>query len=594
VFRWFRRAINNTTGAEPAQARTSNVHQAILGDAVVYFAHTVPTSKRINLGRAAEHLLDTELAVSAAWPSDDSARIPPSVASIERDLARVGRLESWTDSVNGLPSLVKGVFFHPVLTFRLFRMLYANRDHASKENEDYPSVENTRVEVEKILVNAQKVTLLEQQIDADLFWSEREDVDAYVRLFLRTTQHTIWIGDKEKTITLEPRLLLHRDGVVQITVGIHLPADCTPAEVIDASFPASPLFHSSRVPEPYASQASRWAGGEWSEQPESGVRVRVFEHPEPASLYDWLEVLVGRIMRGIGAFQGGPSYTYPMIMAQAGACCTDWVENHTPDIVHLAIRSIPRGDHQITMDPGPNLSIHTGMRIHATGGSVLLLHLRTWRAGILDLHHTLLYERVGLVYVRLRRLEQRISGFQTGKREILQTYRSALELEKEVRGAHHRAGTARDISRHVLNALGAFEILEVVRNGSGMLGERASTRASLQAARAANRFALIGLVVAVFAAVPAIPSILSLIEQQREADPNAGIWSVTQTIATSPLLLSVLILGAAVLYGVVLFGLLTFRVIRYLVGLRKRGYVSRVEGYEIVVDETDDASGITR
>ncbi|GAA3777324.1 hypothetical protein GCM10022240_30890 [Microbacterium kribbense] len=222
-----------------------------------------------------------------------------------------------------------------------------------------------------------------------------------------------------------------------------------------------------------------------------------------------------------------------MIMVQAGACCTDWVDSHARDVVHLAIRKVPRGSDQITLDPGPNLSTHAGMRIHATGGSVLLLHLRAWRAGILDLHHTLLYERIGLVYVRLRRLEQWISDFQTGKRDILRTYHRVLELEKEVRGAHHRAGTARDISRHVVTALGAFEILEVVRNGVSMLGERASTRASLRAARAANGFALLGLTVAILAAIPAIPSILALIEQQRQADPEAGFWSLMQTLATS-------------------------------------------------------------
>ncbi|WP_226532826.1 hypothetical protein [Microbacterium paraoxydans] len=589
MLNWIRRALNLATDAVPVPARSENLHQAVLGEAVVYFAHTVPTSKPIDLGKAAKQLLDTELAVSAAWPSDRSARLPPSLERIERDLTRLQRLKTWTDNLNGFPSLVRGVFSHPVTAFRVFRLLKVKRNDVPDEDEENSSLETVRVEVEKILVDAQKVTLMEKEIDADLFWSEREDLDAYVRFFLRATQHTIRIGDKEVSITLEPRLMLHREGVVQITVGVHLPPGCTPADAIDASFPGSPLFHSSRVPEPYASRGAKWAGGEWAEQPEGGVRVRVFDHEEPASLYEWLEVLVGRILRGIGAFVGGASYTYPMIMVQAGACCTDWADNHARDIVHLAIRKVPRGSDRVTLDPGPNLSIHAGMQVHATGGSVLLLHLRTWRAGILDLHHTLLYERIGLVYVRLRRLEQRISDFQTGKRDILRTYRRVLELEKEVRGAHYRAGTARDISRHVLTALGAFEILEVVRNGASMLGERASTRASLRAARAANRFALLGLTVAIFAAIPAIPSILMLIEQQRQADPEAGFWSLMQTLATSPLLLSALILGAAVLYGVAVFCVLAFRVIRYLVRLRKRGYVSRVEGYEIVLDEPVDA-----
>lgn len=587
MLKWIRPGAKHTSRALAEAAASSDTHQAVLGETVIYFAHTAPTAKRINLGKAAKQLLDTELTVSAAWPSDESARVPPSLEAIERKLEQAHRFRAWADSLNGPWSLAKGVFAHPITAFQVLRLTGGPHGEIPVEDENTASAEDALVEAKEILLEAQKVTIAEKAIDAELFWSE--DADACVRMFLRTTEHSIRIGNKDHTIALEPRLLLHRDGIVQITVGVYLPAGCSPADVIDASFPASPLIRSSRIPEPYALSRDKWAGGEWADELEGGVRVRVLEHEEPTSINDWFELAVDRIMRGIGALPEGSWYTYPVIMTSGGDCCADWADNHAHDIVHLTIRAIPRDEERTTLDAGPDLSMHTGMRIHATGGSALILHLYAWRAGIRDLHHTLLYERIGLTYVRLRRLEQRISDFRTEKRDVLRSYRSVLELEKEVRGAYYRAGTARDISRHVLTALGAFETLDVVRHGTSMLGERASTRASVRGARAANRLALLGITVAVFAAVPAIPSILELINQQREAHPNESFWAVIQTLATSPLLLSALVLTGAAVYGLLQTLVLAFRVARYLASRRKRGYASRLGGYELTVrDPSDD------
>ncbi|MFC4223015.1 hypothetical protein [Lysinibacter cavernae] len=560
-----------------------------LDEAVVYFVHTVAISKRIDLGRAAKRFLDSEFVTSAAWPSDEMARLPLSLAKVERSMARLNRNKAWTEKLTGFWSFVAGVFTHPVIAFRVLRMVQSSRNAISTGVvEDTASFDTTMSEIKNMLLNVQKVTLVEKDIDAHLFWSEREDIDAYIRFFLRETRHTIQIGDKERTVTLEPRVLLHREGVMQIVIGVHFPRGCTPAEVIDASFPAAPVFRTSRIPEPYAAPGAKWVGGDWAEEREGGVRIRVLEHEQPSSVTDWLDTVVGRVLHDIEGFESGPSYTYPVIMVGPGTCCAEWAENHAQDIARMSIRKVPNVGDQITLSAGPNLSAHTGMRIYATAGSALIVHLRKWRVGILDLHHTLIYERIGLVYIRLRSLEQRIADFRTGKREVLRTYRTALELEKEARGAYYRFGSARNISRHVLNDLGGPEILDVVRSGTSMLGERASTRASAQVAKASNRIALFGVVVAVIAAIPAIQPILKLIEQQRAADPETSIWAVLQTLVTSPILFSALVLGAVILYGVSVIGVLLYRVIRYLMLLRKRGYLSRIEGYEITIDDPVD------
>lgn len=585
---WLRKVFQHTELAISAPIGGQDDHPAEVGAASVYFIHTVPTSKRINLGKATEWFLDSELAVSAAWPTDSAVRVPPSLARIETDIYRLRQNKAWIDEVQGWKSFLSNVLLHPVVAVRVLRLVMQSRRRPAVTDTDTKPFEESLKESEEVLLRTQSVSIVEQGIDGDLFWSERDEEDAYVRIFLRSTEHTIRIREKDHTVTLEPRVMLHRGGTAQITVGVHLPVGCTPAEIVEASFPAAGLFHASRIPEPYAEGGSNWADGEWAEELEGGVRVRVINHEEPASIYDWLELTVGRVLRGIGSFHGGAPYTYPLIMAQAGECCADWADTHKHEIVCLTARSSPRRDERLTVDIGPNLSAHSAMRIYATAGAALVLFLKTWRASALDLHHVLLYERIGLIYVRLRSLEQRIADFRLRKHEVLRTYRTALELEKEVRGAYYRNGTARDISDRILSELGAPQILEVVRTGVGMLGERASTRASLRAAKGANRIALVGLVVAVIAAVPAIPLILKFIDEQRAADPTGGVWGAVQALVTSPLLLSALILSALVLYGLLIFCVVTVRVVRYLLGLRKRGFTSRIEGYEITVDDPAD------
>lgn len=577
-----------TRRREAATAAVQPAHDAVLGNTVIHFARTVPTAKAIDLGKATKSLLDNELALSASWPTDDSARLPPSLANAERRLARLRSNQEWSEAVTDKRSRIRETVRHPITAFHVFGETRTAAPHSHNTEENQP-IDSLFEQAETSLVRIQAVTVVERRMDANLFWSETEDRDAYVRFLLHPTVHTIRVGSQELKITMQPRVLLHRDGVLQVTLRVALPSDCTPQQIITASFPDEPLFTHSRFPDVYSPDDDKWKGGEWETDAATGDRERVFDDvDEPAAVNDWFRVVTSRILATIGARQNGPMYTYPMILTQAGGCCDRWADEHNADLVHLTVRTVPRPGQKIMLDTGPDLSIHSGIRIHATAGSMVRVHFGAWESGLRDFETTLLFERIGLVYVRLRALERRITDFETAGRDIQRTYRAALQLEKEVRGAFHRAGTARETTSHVLTQLGVPEILTGIREGVGMLGERASTRASLRAARAANRFALIGVVVAIIAAVPAIPMILALVEQQRAADPDGGVWAVLQTLLTSPVLLSALILGVAAVYGVGFVARVGFRVVRYLLSLRKRGYMSQVRGYDITLHEREN------
>lgn len=173
-------------------------------------------------------------------------------------------------------------------------------------------------------------------------------------------------------------------------------------------------------------------------------------------------------------------------------------------------------------------------------------------------------------------------------KEVRRTYRAALELERETRGAHILHGGARDIADHVLGTFDVPRMLEVISRGVTIMGERGATRASERAARTANRFAAVSLLAAFVAAMPAVPGILKFAAAQRQADPNATGWAIAQDLLNSPLQLSVLL--AAVVGGVVILnvGVVAVRVVRLMFSWRKRGWASLARGWRIVRAPTSE------
>lgn len=441
-------------------------------------------------------------------------------------------------------------------------------------------------QIEKNLFDRQSLVILERDFDNDLFGRDIAFENTHVRLHLRGSYHTIAIDDLESQFVMEPRLLLHQDGVVQLTVGVQLPSGLATTQLVKAGHPRTPLVTRSDIPEPYASAESQWVGGEWAKELDAGVRMRQIEHDEPATVDEWFEVAVGRVLHLIRAHREGPMHVYPVIIAETGDCCTNWVVEHEHDIAQVAAGTVPLTGEQLLLGPGPNFGVVSGARIHATLGSALVLQLRAWRANITDLHHTLLYERLVLLNVRVRAFERTLSSFRGRTRVVGAKYRTALDLEKEARGVHIRAGTARDIAAHVLQALGVPATLETIGRGMTMLGERASTRASERAARTANLIAVVGLAVAAVAAVPAIPAILEFVADQRKIDPQATGWAIAQQLLTSPLQLSAVLLGGISVVLLAVFLTFTVRVVRILLSWRKSGYRSRITGYEVRVDLT--------
>lgn len=572
-------------------------HAARMHDSTVYFVWTCATEKPINLGRSVNELLRTEVAQSAAWPSEDTIRLPPSTAAIDRRTAELRLLTGLNEQTSTWAGLLKASVIHPRAMAQLLTFAIKSRDRrgdtsSSDVVDPDSSLEATFSNLDAFLLDIQKVSVAERTLDARLFGGEAQAADHYVRLILRSTRHTLKLGDLETETTIEPRVLLHQDGIVQVCVGVNLPTELSTEALIAASLPNSQYIAQSQIPEPFSAAHDNWVGGQWSTGLDGGVRVREIDHEDNASVYDYLELVVGRVLALMKAKQQGEWNCYPIVMAQPSDCCEDWINNHHEDLVQLLGRSPSSPYRRLDMPLGRNFSVRSDHAFYVTSASALIVNWRAWKPGIRDLEFTMLLEHALSVYVRLRKLEYQVRHSRDRPRgeDVLRGRRSALQLANEARGAAIRYGSARDIAKSLLADLGANEIRTSIDQGLSMMSEQTALRTSDRSSRRADRLTIIGVLVAAVAAIPSLPALLELVAEQRRSNPDATAWSIFQVLSSSPQQLAATVTIVAVAYISGTLAAIAARSLWHLLRLRKRGYASRLTGYRVIVN-ADTESG---
>ncbi|MCS6554626.1 hypothetical protein [Curtobacterium flaccumfaciens] len=566
---------------------------------MIYFTFTQHTAKPIVLGRAVNALLRANVAKTAAWPSDDRVRLAPAMAALDGETAKIKALQALASDTE--TSFGRKLLSHPILTTELLNILVkgmrkpaAEAAEAAEAADDSDadvadrSLDETMEAIDESLASMQAVSGFERKIEWDLFDGPEQHENHYVRLFLRTTRHRLLIGDRESEVAFEPRLLLHSDGVFQLTVGVHPVGELTTSDLVELSHPGNTFIATSMMPEPLL-VPDRLGPGTWALVEGTEERVRIIDHDEPASLYDWIDTLQARVFGVIHATAEGPWNCYPMLITRPGACCVAWYGNHGYDLVRLAARHPSDQGDTFRLDPGPDFSIFTDERRYVSAGSSLHVQDQEWEPGIGDLQLTLIFEYAMLVYTRWRKLENDVIDLRADGPELTRLYRRGLSLSRDARGASIRAGTAKDIVSHLLTQLGAQELERSVDRGLSMLGERASTRSAGRTARAANWIAVLGAGIGLFGALPSIPQTLDLIAREHAANPDAPVWSWIHTLASSPILLVALFAGVCSAYIAVSLITATVRVVRYLLRQRKRGYASHL-GVDYEVVSPDEAA----
>ena len=244
--------------------KAAKEHPATFANAAVHFTYAVHTRKPMKIARASRRLLQRDIAISAAWPSEERIRVAPrhakhgrslnrarSLVNLLNDVMREGtwrsffalvvrhptqiarayplviRRKVWPDlqkleASKKISSLVRFTIRHPV-----FALLYVwpnikinpfsrkgETDEPDEPDErlgdladhDDSWVDDALEPIEKadaLFLDRQLVSAAEREQDSHLFGGRDREWDGFVRLVLRESYHDLFVPGKGEHYTEE-------------------------------------------------------------------------------------------------------------------------------------------------------------------------------------------------------------------------------------------------------------------------------------------------------------------------------------------------------------------------------------------------------
>jgi len=531
----------------PPHRRSS--HEALFGGATIHFTMTTRTNVGFDIEGASRRLLKLDVAESAAWPSESRVRVTPRLRPIDRGIGQFIKLRSEQGRLGGDTSLLDLLQFalrHPVLMARVL----VRGKRRGDENIDWERLEQEVLDAASIVHDAQKVSGVERDADKHYFGGKSRVNDDFVRLLLRNSAHTLLIPadgkhpEREVRVVAEPRLLLHRSGVVQLTIAFPIPGDLTANQLVRLSRSDQARVIRSEVPEPFLVWKHEDAmPGVWTKQLDAGARRRLIDWDEPLSV----AVLLDNTLQSVGLrfrrVLPTEWLTYATVMTERGACCKDaatWRRQHAADLARVITRYPSAGEIDHGAMIGQDFSIRNDTSFYLTLASATHIEWERPNAGgIGDLSTVLIVEYALLHYWRLRALEWKVQAFDLGP-GLENNYRDFIALAADMRHGDVRYGSARDITQHLLTELGGFELFASIEKSLGLLAQARDTRTARQDARRSFRLTWIATAVAVLLAIPAANAatlpVANWLMSVDSASPvhDAATWAATQLTEGGP------------------------------------------------------------
>lgn len=606
---------------ETSGRRTGPSHEPSFSSASTHYLLSATLTGQTDLAKWVRKLLDADLAVAAAWPSETAVRVPYRHRNQARALRRIRAMavaleraqtsDSWRDAfrfveasprfglkylrAKWLRSEVSPRFYafsetpttrhfltllalHPFFTaFRVIPhlriswtrgarkgappapLLDSLDEDASDETEDEDNETDVlamAAEAESLYLDRQIVSAAIRVSDAHLFGGRDRDKDGFVRLMLRNSYHHFVLpgSDVEHYVVMEPRLLLHKSGVIQID--LVLSARDAPVDVRQAlamTWGPEPLIVRSQMSEPLL-KGTRWQSiADYSAgEVDAAKPLATIEHATSVSMSELIEAhlhaVLSVIRRGYDHWM-----IYPVTILDVDDCCSpeQWRQTHRDDLIRLSVRGSVKTKVAEHVIAPRDLSSNTHHSLYANLGSAIYFQWTgTAPAGIPELDTVLLLEYALLQYMRLYALEEDVARMRLGDRQLRGRYRTAVQLFAELRQRDLRAGEAREIVQYVLNDLGAPAIRRTIETG---LSLSASAYATISAERASRRtwwVTLAATAIALLVAVPPLQDLLESIPPPTPEDPWAlgalqwlterGFWGSWITMGAVLLVVAVL------------------------------------------------------
>ncbi|MEV1145209.1 hypothetical protein [Micromonospora sp. NPDC049799] len=613
------------TQASPASAKS--VHAPVFADSLVYFVYNFSSKQPLDIYKTADRLLSAGLAETVASPASDEVRVAPRYLELLALWKKAHQIHE-VDELLGKGDIGSVFRRHPGLGFRLARAFLRARMKRKEdgsgaeekaEDVDEPITETIRL-IEESVAHAQALNAMQQSVEQRIFRPSYLSDEPYLRLQLRDSVQ--WrsllkggrrrqAGDLEDGLVVQALLLIHRSGVMQLTIAVRLPEDLGMQEFRAQIFGSSPMFAASEIAAPFIEGAARHWGekddgrwlGAWSEEVHAGTRWRRMVFGSPSSVTDLFILYQAAIIDAVDVDFFDEWQCYPVVCIDEVGCCEGveqtWLESHSTELVHLtggmggdvtlrnsALAALRPFEKSIVDDYSLFVSPSKAIRINWNADS----------EGVYFSEHLwtlLVIESTLLQYWQLRALDERLSDTRGRAFSVKDIQEQAIYGLQEFRHSTLTFGTAIDMADDMLKGWRAHKLHQRILEALNQLQQLMAAEEAKRTGRRANILASVAVVVALAFGLPAIDETLKIAAgvpdagfagylaepvKQLAEQGNAGAWK-------GYLLLLLVLLGAclAVIYR---------RSYRFRKPSEESaGVVWPLRTLEVVDDDSEDATG---
>ncbi|MFE5617451.1 hypothetical protein [Streptomyces sp. NPDC056524] len=516
-------------------------HEAVFDEGVNYYIFSFDAGGPLDIRQSADRLLRAGIAETVVSPRNGEVR----VAHRYRDLARlVGHSATLQDLDRATRDggLLGWMVRHPIWAAKIFgRALTGSRIGETTErgstSESELLSENLSFIYESV-AREQSINAVQNYMENELLNPSYLQSEPYLRLHLRGAKQ--WLtrldggnlrtpGNLDQGVMVDALLLIHRSGVMQLTIALRLPDEISLSQYREFAFGGSEVVAASSIPEPLIKAAAgsrRWEqglAGYWEDDMSGGTRWRMMEHTSPASVSDLFSLYAAAISRTLGHAPYGEWFCYPATFADKVTCCAtedEFKRNHSVALNNLIARSIDMDtvrpefiskvlpeegaltlERSLYCDPSSALEI----RWSSTGGMKFERHLWT----------LLLLENTLLQYWQIRLLDRRISVTSGKLKEVRELQLEAIFGLREYRDSGITYGTAWELTERLLREWRVDKRYGHVLESLDQLQQLAVAAESIRGGRRANLLAAVALVVAIFLGLPAVNDTLEIAEKAK-------------------------------------------------------------------------------
>ncbi|WP_156366448.1 hypothetical protein [Microbacterium sp. No. 7] len=548
-------------------------HDALFTSPTIHFTMTSHAGGPIDLEFAVRRLFRADIAVAAAWPSESGVRLTPKMRSLVKVIRSGERLRDDVADLRSGKSFAAAARFawrHPRLVTNALRRRWSRSAAVDAPVVDAAdsgadSLDGALSMARKVIVDAQKIAAAEHQIDETLFGGASRIGDDFVRLILRGSYHDLRIPGVSETAhaAFEPRLLIHRCGVVQLTIALPIHREMTTAQLVEIARSDRAVLVRSEIPEPLLiGLPVKRLLGEWRTISDAGARLRAMEFPDSPTMADSLERHFGAVGTALGVPLPREWNTHATVMAAMGHCCGSaelWQVRHKDAIARVATRFDSDANVNLDRLSGADLSVSADHQLYTNLGSTTRIQLiGAPPEPIRDLDTVLIVEHTLVQYFRLRNLESAVTGGALYGKKLERAYAEAIKVLADMRQQEIRFGSARQIATRLLTDLGGEEMRRTVETALDLSSQANATRSANTQASRSLRLAWIATILAALVAVPALRDLLDYVSEvdtstvigkmlfplRLAADTGEwGPWVVLASLAA--ILVSVWLLGRA-------------------------------------------------